>query len=85
MKVHYSVDDEDYVKELAGNWCIHRPLEQMQIAEKCASDFFFNHGGREIPWPQIITLHDSLAGEVIAKITVELESEPVFNAYVIEK
>lgn len=82
MKVFYTVpgitDDETIPVDLAGEWCITRPLEQKQIIEECAKDYWHNHDGWEENWPLDIVLHDGMDGNVIAKFTVDMEAEPTF-------
>jgi len=82
--IHYSIPDYDKGQttemELPGEWCVHRPIEQRQIAEECAKDHFHNHDGWEASWPLIIALHDGENGPELCRLSVEQEAEPVFYA-----
>lgn len=83
MKIYYALPDIEYsIREMtiSGEWCIHRPIEQSQLAEKCAENYFHFHNEYDRKWPQTVALYESKAGPEIARFQVVMETEPVFFA-----
>ena len=47
-------------------------------AEEAAEDYFNNHDGWEARWPRTFTLYKSEHGEAVARLTVDMETQPSF-------
>lgn len=81
--VWYSVPDccydERFKLSLAGEVDITRKIEQEDVLERCAEDFYQCHDGWECSWPQEIVLFRSELGEKLASGWVEMEMEPSFS------
>ena len=86
VKVYYSTDDHQiFEHEVSEGTCIHRPLEQRQVIEECAEQYFNEHDGWEAGWPLEFRLHNWKTNEVIARLKVELEFEPAFTANIVNE
>jgi hypothetical protein len=59
------LDDDEYHEELAA---------------ECAKDFHDNCDGFEARWPRVFTLYLSKDGAELARMTVDREYTPSFNA-----
>jgi hypothetical protein len=81
--VWYSVpsccDDERFKLSLSGEIDATRRIEQEDIAEQCAEDFFICHAGNECYWPLEIVLFASEEGKALATVVVHMEMEPQFS------
>jgi len=65
--------------ELPSNsYDIHRPIEQEEILERCAEDFFYNHDGWESSWPVLFALHDGEDGGELCRLMIDREDQPYF-------
>jgi hypothetical protein len=81
--VWYSVpdvcDDVRFKLSLAGEVDVTRRIEQEDLIEQCAEDFYQCHDGWECSWPKEIVLFASELGDRIAAGWVEMEMEPRFS------
>lgn len=82
--IHYRVIDHGgqtfYRIDLPDTYDPTRPMEQIQIAQRCAEDYHDNHGGLESYWPLTFALHTDEGGSEIARLRVERETVPHFYA-----
>jgi len=81
-KIWYRVIDHCessfYDIELSRTYNLFRPMEQRDIAAKCADDYHSNHDGWESSWPLTFTLHETEEGPEIARLEVDREAIPHF-------
>lgn len=84
MIIYYSVpthcEESRYELELPDPYCLARPLEQSEIAELCADDYWSSHDGWEASWPLDFALFESEDGPEIARCLVDMEAVPQFHA-----
>jgi len=81
--VWYSVpdvyDDERFKLSLAREADCNAAIQQEEILEECAEDFYHCHDGWECPWPLEFRLFKSEEGPQLAAAKVEMEMEPRFS------
>lgn len=81
--VWYSTWDDEYRYSLeldSPHYNLTRPIEQQDVAARCAKDYRDEHDGWESKWPIDFTIYESEDGPALATFTVEQDFEPVFYA-----
>lgn len=79
----YSIDDsEQRFEHDVGHLSINHKLDTEMMANQCAQDYFDNHDGWESSWPLDLFLYETEDGPSVAKLSVEMEAEPVFYSRV---
>lgn len=75
----YSVNESNYRHECkTSHLSIDRQADLEMMANQCAENFFNEHDGWECSWPIDITLYETEDDPVVAKLSVEMEAQPVF-------
>ena len=73
-------EESKYRIELTGDWCLDRPTEQADIAERAAKHYWAFHDGWECSWPIEINLFASEDGPRVARLSVDMDFRPVYSA-----
>ena len=86
-KVWYSIpevcEESRYCLKLAGQVDVTRSIEQEDIAEQCAHDYWTKHCGYKRAWPLDVNLFREEEGELLATVKVHMDMSPTFNGNVI--
>jgi hypothetical protein len=69
---------------LEDDYSLDRPLEQVDVAEIAADDYFCNQWGWDVVWPQQIVLYATQDGPEIGRLMVDISMEPKFSATIME-
>ena len=81
--VWYSVpelcEESRYKLSIARTVDITRKIDQEDVAEECAEDYYSRHSGWEIDWPQDVVLFMSERGSALVTVKVYMEMAPTFR------
>lgn len=87
-EVWYSIpevcNESRYCLKLSGEVDITRPIEQEDIAEQCANDYWTKHQGYECSWPLDVNLFREEEGELLATVNVSMDMSPTFIGRVVK-
>lgn len=77
----YEDDDEDRIQvDLIADYDLRDDTWHDSIIEQCAEHWHSEHDGWEAHWPRVFTLYATKNGPPVARMEVEREYTPEFNA-----